>query len=170
MIKKIIWLLAILFMLGLVSQPLLAEEEKKPAADYSDEPWERAALYLGAFFVDADSDLELGGGGVRVKVDGEDVLGLDETMTVFRADAFWRITRRNRVDFTYYALNRDGTNELSIDIPEPGGGTIPVGTKVKNRLRYDDPARVLRLVIFQKQVFRSWHRRRVVWAGGGFFH
>jgi len=52
-------------------------------------------------------------------------------MTVFRADAFWRITRRNRVDFTYYALNRDGTNELSIDIPEPGGGTIPVGTKVK---------------------------------------
>ena len=98
----------------------LAEEKGKK--DYSNEPWERAALYLGAFFIDADTDLKLGEGGVDVNVDGEEVLGLDETTTAFRADLFWRITRRNRVDFTYYALHRDGSDELTTNIPDPDGG------------------------------------------------
>ena len=55
----------------------------------------------------------------------------EENYTVFRADALWRITRRNRVDFTYYAMNRDGTSELTVDIPDPGGGSFPAGTIVK---------------------------------------
>ena len=123
-----------LFVLGLFSLPLFAEEAEKADVkpeDYSNEPWERAALYLGAFFIDSNSDLELGGGGAKVKVDAEELLGLDEHFTVFRGDAFWRITRRNRVDFSYYAMNRDGSNELDIEIPRPGGGSYPVGTKVK---------------------------------------
>ncbi|MBT8370972.1 MAG: hypothetical protein KJO34_08420 [Deltaproteobacteria bacterium] len=126
MMKKFIWLCWVFIVFGGFSQPLLAQEE-----DFSNEPWEKAALYLGAFFVHSNSDLELGGGGLNVKVDAEEVLGLDENFTVFRADAFWRITRRNRVDFTYYAMNRDGTNDLSVAIPDPDGGSFPVGTKIK---------------------------------------
>jgi hypothetical protein len=134
MIKKIIWLLSVNIILGLLSQPLMAEEAKKDAVkqeDYSSESWERGALYLGAFLIDSNTDLEIGGGGANIKIDAEEALGLNEDFTVFRADAFWRITRRNRVDFTYYAMNRDGTNTLNVDIPDPGDGSFPVGAKVK---------------------------------------
>jgi hypothetical protein len=125
MMKKFVGFCLVLFALGVFSQPLMAEEE-----DYSNEPWERAALYLGAFFVHNDSDLELGEG-AGINIDGEDALDLDEDITVFRADAFWRITRRNRVDFTYYAMNRDGTTDLNVDIPLPGGGSYQEGTRIK---------------------------------------
>jgi len=96
----------------------MAEEAKKEEVkqeDYSNRPWEKAALYLGAFFIDANTNLELGSGGANIKIDGEEALGLDENFTVFRGDAFWRITRRNRVDFTYYSMNRDGTNTRNLD-------------------------------------------------------
>ncbi len=88
----------------------------------------KAALYLGAFVVDMGSDLEVGFdvGNLRIKVDGEDVLGLEENFTVFRVDALWRITRRNRVDFTYYEMKRDGSSSLPIDIP----GIGPTGSRV----------------------------------------
>ena len=122
---KIIWLCWVLIVFSGFSQPLLAQEE-----DYSNEPWEKAALYLGAFFITSDSDLKLGGGGLGIKVDAEEVLGLDENFTTFRADAFWRITRRNRVDFTYYAMNRDGSTDLRVDIPDGDGGSIPAGAKI----------------------------------------
>jgi len=114
------------FFILVFSHVAVAEEKEKKY--YSNEHWERAALYLGAFLVDTNSDLELGLSGVglpKVKVDAEDLLGLDENITVFRADAFWRITRRNRVDFTYYQLNRDGSTFLGIDIPG-----FPIGEQV----------------------------------------
>ena len=53
---------------------LLAPYAFADEKDYSNEPWERAALYLGAFVVDTNSDLKLGAG---VKVDAEDALGLE---------------------------------------------------------------------------------------------
>lgn len=81
---------------------LLAPYAFADEKDYSNEPWERGALYLGAYVLDTNSDLKLGAG---VKVDAEDVLGLEENFTAFRADAFWRITRRNRVDFTFYQIS-----------------------------------------------------------------
>ena len=134
MIKRIVWLFSVTFILGMFSQPLIAQEAKEEDVkheDYSSEPWERAALYLGAFFMHSNSDLKLGTGGAKIKIDAGEVLGLDENFIVFRADALWHITRRNRVDFTYYAMNRDGSNELNIDIPRPGGGSFPVGTRIK---------------------------------------
>ena len=118
------------------AQFALAEEKGKK--DYPKEPWERAALYLGAFFIDADTDLKLGSGDVDVNVDGEQVLGLDDTKTAFRGDLFWRITRRNRVDFTYYALHRDGSDALTVDIPDPGGGPgFTVGQSVDTKFNVD---------------------------------
>ena len=124
--KKIIWLCWLFIVFSGFSQPLLAQEE-----DYSSEPWEKAALYLGGFFIDTNTDLELGGSGVKVKVDAEELLGLESNTTAFRADAFWRFARRHRVDFTYYSMNRDGSNDLAIAIPNPKGDPFPVGAKVK---------------------------------------
>lgn len=116
-------------MVLVLCQPVLAHDEaKKNKKDHADEPWETAALYLGAFMTFMDTSYTLGTGGVSGKVDGEDALGLDETMTVFRVDAFWRITRRNRVDFTYYDLSRDHSKSTRFRIPDGKGGTIPVGT------------------------------------------
>jgi hypothetical protein len=70
--KGILRLSVVVFCVMAWSQFALAEEK-----DYSNEPWEKAALYLGAFVVDANSDLELGigGGSLGVKVDAEEVLG-----------------------------------------------------------------------------------------------
>jgi hypothetical protein len=93
-------------------------------------PGNGRALYLGAFFINSDTDFDLGAG-ASISIDGEDVLDLDENYTVFRAAAFWRITRRNRIDFTYYAMNRDGTSDLEVDIPLPDGGSYQKGTRIK---------------------------------------
>jgi hypothetical protein len=82
------------------------------------------------FPFDTNTDLELGGGGLNIKVDAEELWGLDENYTVFRGDAFWRITRLNRVDFSYYTMRQDGSNELDIEIPNPKGDSFPVGTTI----------------------------------------
>ena len=113
--KRFIRLVIVLLGLGLLFQAASAAENE--TKDYSNEPWERAALYLGAFIVDTNSDLELGlgGGALSVKVDAEELLGLEKNFTVFRADGFWRITRRNRVDFTFYQLKRDGDTFLGVN-------------------------------------------------------
>lgn len=121
---KIFGLVFGVFFAFVFSSLAIAEEKN----NYADEPWEKGALYLGALFVNANSDLSLGieGSGLpKITVDGEDLLGLDETFTVFRADAFWRITRRNRVDFTFYQMKRDGRAFLGLDIPG-----FPIGDRV----------------------------------------
>ncbi len=123
-----VWLcMFFLSMILILSAPFAIAEDKEKK-DFSDEPWEKAALYLGAFVIDANSDLELGVdvSNVNVKINGEDVLGLEENFTVFRADAFWRITRRNRVDFTFYQMNRDGTGVSIFDSPD-----FPLGQEIE---------------------------------------
>ena len=127
MMKKFFGLCLVFFVLGMFSQPLIAEEEE----DYSNEPWEKAALYLGAFFITSNSDLQLGTGGAKVKIDAEEVLGLDENYKVFRADALWRMTRRNRLDFSYYAMNRDGSNDLQIEFPLRAGDRFRLVPELK---------------------------------------
>jgi hypothetical protein len=68
---RFIRLVLVLLSLGLLFQAASAAENE--TKDYSNEPWERAAIYLGAFIVDTNSDLELGlgGGALGVKVDAE---------------------------------------------------------------------------------------------------
>jgi hypothetical protein len=125
MMKGMLRLILILFSLMSLTQAAVAQEKEKK--DYSNEPWERAGLYLGAFIIDADSSLDLGlnVGNIKIKVDGEDVLGLKENYTVFRADAFWRITRRNRVDFTFYEMDRGGSGvSIFDDVDFPSGNKI----------------------------------------------
>ncbi len=126
MMKRMFRLILILFSIMLLTQAAVAEEKEKK--DYSNEPWERAALYLGGFITDTSGNLKLGVEtvGPQVSIDPEDVLGLDD-VNVFRADGFWRITRRNRVDFSYYKMKRDASTVLGVAIP----GIGPIGSKVE---------------------------------------
>jgi len=123
-----------LFILVLFCQPAIAADNaEKKKKDYSEEPWETAALYLGAFITIMDTNFDVGSGGLSAEVNGEDALNLDENPVAFRVDAFWRITRRNRVDFMYYDLSRDADASVSANIPDGEGGRIPFGTKTDTK-------------------------------------
>lgn len=128
MINRNVWLCTFILSMILILPAPFAFAEDKEKKDFSNEPWEKAALYLGAFIVDTNTtlDLGLGVGNVKAQVDAEDVLGLEENFTVFRADAFWRITRRNRVDFTFYQMNRDGKGVSIFDGPD-----FPLGEEIE---------------------------------------
>ena len=121
-------------MVIMLCQPAIASDNtEKKKKDYSEEPWETAALYLGAFITIMDTNFSLGPGGLSAEVNGEDGLNLDEDPVAFRVDAFWRITRRNRIDFMYYDLSRDAKAFVGVNIPDGKGGTIPIGTKTDTK-------------------------------------
>ena len=123
-----------LFMVPLFCQPAIAADNaEKKRKDYSEEPWKTAALYLGAFMTVMDTNFSLGTGGLSGEVNGEDGLNLDENPVAFRVDAFWRITRRNRIDFMYYDLSRDASASTRENIPDGKGGTIPIGTNTDTK-------------------------------------
>jgi hypothetical protein len=101
--KKPIFLLgSAVLILALISQPVFAEEK-----DYSNEPWETAGLFLGAFIVDFNSSLDLGfsGSGIGVTVDGED-------LNVALEYNFWK-----------YAGVGLGYNFVGMDISKDGNDT-----------------------------------------------
>jgi len=126
------------FLVVLFSQPVLAEEKK---ADNL--PWEKFSLHLGAFISNISSDLRFGSG-IGVDVNVEDLLGMDADTSVFRIDGAWRFTRnrRHRLDFSWYALRRDGNTQIgqdfTIEDPEDGSEvTIPAGTQVNSHFNLD---------------------------------
>lgn len=102
-------------------------------------PWEKGSLQLGGFFATFNSELTFGIGGTRNgKIDGEDLLGLDSSLTVFRLEAMYRpgSSLRNQIDFTYGSYNRDGSAVLSHDL-NVGDQTFPVGAHVNSVLDFD---------------------------------
>ena len=132
--KRWLRLFLALFMVPLFCQPAIgADKAEKKKKDYSEEPWETAALYLGAFITAMDTNFSLGTGGISAEVNGENALNLDENPVAFRVDAFWRITRRNRIDFMYYDLSRDAEGAAGPNIPDGSGGTIPVGARTDTK-------------------------------------
>jgi hypothetical protein len=126
--RKVIWIYGIAFALAFLSPSVVAAEEGQ-----KEKPWERFSFNLGGFVATFNSDFRFGsqtsGGGVYVN--GEDALGLDSSLTVFRADAMYRFTdnRRHRFDLTYVNLRRSATKTLQEDI-QFKDQTFPVGTTV----------------------------------------
>ncbi len=114
-------------------QPGLTEESENKAT-----PWKRAGLNLGVFFAGTNSSVSIGLGGLGVSVDVEDALGLETTTSAGRIDGFWRFTenKRHRVDFTWFALRRDGLGVLERDI-QIGDQTYPAGSTVNSSLDFD---------------------------------
>jgi hypothetical protein len=80
-----------------------------------------------------NSELRIGSAtlGAGVIVDVEDALGMESSMSVFRADALYRFgtNRRHQVDFTYYDFRRDATEKIGRVI-DWGDNTYPIGTTV----------------------------------------
>jgi len=104
-------------------------------SDANKGPWEKFGLQAGYFLTSVDSGLRFGTG-LGVDIDVEDLLGLDSTNSVFRANALWRFSdnRRHRLDLSWFSLNRDGTRQIGQDIvfEDKDGNeiTIDAGTNV----------------------------------------
>ena len=101
-------------------------------------PWDRGALRLGGFVTTLDSSIRFGVDGVGVELDGEELLGLDSSSTVFRADALYRLgaNRRHRLDLSYVGFHRSASKTLneSIDL---GDETLPAGSAIESSLHTD---------------------------------
>lgn len=127
--RKAIVMIVVLSSFLLWTPSLFAEEEK---------PWKRFNVNLGAFFNLNDSKVRLGGEGIGVEIDAEELLGLDTNTRTFRLDGFWRFTkkRRHRLDFTWYRNRRSGEGTVD-EALEIGGITIPVGASLDTEFNFD---------------------------------
>ena len=130
--KRCLWLVFSLLMVAVLCQPAIAYED----TDKKDGPWERAAIMVGAYLANVDSSLDLGVEGVTGSVDAEDGLGLEDNPIAWRIDAFYRITKRNRLDFMYYNLDRKGEKFIGVEISDGSGGTIPLGTRTETKFDF----------------------------------
>ena len=101
-------------------------------------PWEKGSVSFGAYLAAFNSNLGFGTKGAGVTVNAEQFLGLESTLSVFRANAMYRPgeTRRNQLDFTYAAYNRNGNGTLSEDFTVDGV-TYPVGAQIDTTFNFD---------------------------------
>jgi hypothetical protein len=91
---------------------------------------DRFRIGAGAFFVTHDTFARLSpAGGNLPGVDIEADSAVPENQTDFRLDGHWRISRRHRLDFGYWAMNRGAVTRLSGEI-EWDGETFPVDAEI----------------------------------------
>ena len=128
--KKTVLIFMIFFISIIFCKPVMAESN-----DTADQPWERFSFKLGGYIADLNSELRIGFGtlGAGVSVDVEDALGMESSMSVFRAGALYRFgrSRRHQVDFTYYDFRRNATERIGRDI-DWGENNYPIGTTVES--------------------------------------
>lgn len=113
-LKFLPWLYGVAaFGLMLIFSQKISAEERNPY----DRPWEKFGANFSVFLSAVDSSFRIGSG-IGLDIDVEELLDLDETNTVFRADALWRFSknRRHRLDFSWFTLNRDATRQIFQDI------------------------------------------------------
>ena len=109
--------------------------------DLKERPWEKFGANLGVFISSLDSSFTIGSG-VGLKIDVEDLLGLDSTNSVFRLDGLWRFSqnRRHRLDFNWFSFRRDGDRRIGQDITIGEGEDqiiIEAGTNVEAFFDFD---------------------------------
>lgn len=94
-----------------------------------DQLYRRAGLSLGtAALGNFDTSVQisstaLGAGAV---LDAEDSLGIEESTSIARADAFYAFDRKHEVHFSYYDIKRNGSQAIADPIVV-GDVTIPAG-------------------------------------------
>jgi len=117
-----------------------ADDSTPPPEDKYSLPWEKGSVKFGGFVAAFNSTLGFGlSGGPSVEVKGEDGLGLDSSLTVFRVDALFRPgeSRRHQLDFTYAAYHRDSSRTLSEEIDLGDGQILPIGAEVSTVFNFD---------------------------------
>lgn len=80
-------------------------------------PWfvDRFKIGAGFFAATTTTDIKLGntsGGSIGSDIDFEKDLGMKRNVETFLANFQWRISRRWRMDFSYYQLNRSSSKTL----------------------------------------------------------
>lgn len=73
-------------------------------------------------------------GGASTSIRFEDDLSLDDNTDALRAELYWRIDRRHRIDVGYFDLDRNGTRSIDRQI-QWGDTSFDVGVDVTSRLR-----------------------------------
>ncbi len=69
-------------------------------------------------------------------IDFEQDLGLNHKVNTFKADVFWRITPKHRLDFTWFGLFQDGKNITGEDYTI-GDYIIPAGTGISSKFNHN---------------------------------
>lgn len=124
---------------GAVLNSQSAEETTTESAQKRYLPWEKGSVKFGGFISAFDSTLGFGvNHAAGVTINAEEVFDLDESLTVFRAEAMYRPgqSRRHQVDLIYARYHRDGSATLSEEL-DINGSTYPVGARVDTVFNFD---------------------------------
>lgn len=91
------------------------------------------SMYASSFDTEASLDSDLGiGTSVRL----EDEFDMDDNTDSFRADLYWRLGRRHRIDIGWFDIDRNGTRTIERDI-RWGELEFDVGASVTAELQTD---------------------------------
>jgi len=86
---------------------------------------------LGYFFTNIDNNAQLNGSLTGSDLSFSTDLGLNSRSNTVKADIFWRITPKHRLDFTWFGLFQNG-QKLSDKEITIGDHMIPAGTGLKS--------------------------------------
>jgi len=117
------------------SLPVLKNDSDTPPQDYhaEDLPWHgrRFKVTAGAFFPVNNTQIQVGtnNGNHGTEIDLEDDLGFSKSSSSFIGTFDWRISRRSRLGFEFFALNRSSTKTLERQI-DFGEHTYNINTRV----------------------------------------
>lgn len=109
------------------------QSQDNPTLQTEDLSWHarRFKVTAGIFFPTNNTEIEVGtnNGNKGTKVDLEDDLGFSKSSASFMTTFDWRISRRSRLGFEYFALNRSSSKTLQKDISF-GEHTYTIDSKV----------------------------------------
>lgn len=119
-----------------IAASLLASHATADRAEWRDWPvGDRFGLEIAAFHVESDTNLKAdiqGYEGIQLNINMEDVMDVDSSVWTPNVYAYWRMTERNTLRYSYFNLDRDGRN--SIDLPLGTIGGIPFGPDIETTL------------------------------------
>jgi hypothetical protein len=130
-----IWQPALVMLCLLVLATSVSAEEDRPP----NKPWSKYGLRAGANMVLVNSNVRLGTQGGGLAIDPQDLLNLDTTTITFQLEGYWRTSDdlRHRLDFSWFAVNREGNTTLGRSIKLPNNTLLPLGTQVNTALDLD---------------------------------
>lgn len=107
------------FLYGRAQESDSVKTEKEIKREKIIVPWfvERFKISAGGFYVVNRTNIQVGINGMdATPIDAEKDLGLHKEVGTFLANFQWRISRRSRVSFNYYNVNRNSNHTLQKDI------------------------------------------------------
>jgi hypothetical protein len=126
--------------------PATTNEAEKPYP-----PWDRAALSLGGNVATLNSSVSFGiNGAAGLSVTPEELLGLDSSLFVFGAGAFYRLgeAKRHQISLSYVGYHRSGSTTLTDQI-QIGDNILLPGTQLSTVFNFDIIRATYTYAVFQ---------------------